>query len=93
MAKIRVYKEEDILWTFPNKEIEVLTKINIENIKFIESSAFVLLSGHWIKCEATRDGNWNIFSSTKCFPMQENQKVILVKKNCKIKIMMDEINN
>jgi hypothetical protein len=53
----------------------------------------VMKTNSWIKCEATRDGNWNIFSSTKCFPMQENQKVILVKKNCKIKIMMDEINN
>ena len=85
MAKIRVYTEEEILNTFPQKNIEVLNKEHIDNIKFVCSTAFVEYNGHFLKCEATRDGNWDILSSTKCFPISEGQKVILVPKNCKLK--------
>jgi len=86
MAQIRVYTKEQILNTFPNKEIEILNKERIENIKFIGSVAFVLYSGkHWLKCEATREGNWNILSSKKCFSIDKKQQVILVPKNCKLK--------
>ena len=86
MAQIRVYSKDEILNTFPEKKVDTLNNERIDNIKFVCSSAFVLYSGkHWLKCEATRDGNWNILSSTKCFPIEANQKIITVPKNCKIK--------
>ena len=85
MAQIRVYSKEQILNTFSDKKVEVLNKELIDNIKFVCSNAFVEYNGHFLKCEATRDGNWDILSSTKCFPISEGQKVILVPKNCKLK--------
>ena len=85
MAKIRVYTKEQILNTFLEKSVDVLNKEDIDSIKFVCSTAFVEYNGHFLKCEATRDGDWNIFSSTKCFPISEGQKVILVPKNCKLK--------
>ena len=85
MAKIRVYTIEEILNTFPEKKMEIINLERIENIKFVCSNAFVQYKGHFLKCEATREGNWNILSSTKCFPISEGQKVILVPKNCKLK--------
>jgi len=85
MAKIRVYTKEQILNTFPDKKVETINKEKIDNIKFVCSTAFVECQGHFLKCEATREGNWDILSTTKCFPINEGQKVILVPKNCKLK--------
>ena len=85
MAKVRTYSIDQILNTFPNKKVEILNTEHISSIQFVCSTAFVKYEKYWLKCEATREGNWNVLSSKSCFPIIEKQEVILVPQNCKLK--------